>query len=269
MSKNTQPALNELSPEDAYFELQAFLGTTKHMGGFATTKEIINLCHINQHSVVLDVGCGVGATACYLAETYGCRVVGVDLRESMVNQAIARAERKGVEELTTFKVANATSLPFDDEMFDAVICESVATFIEDKGGVLREYARVAKPGGYIGLNEEIWLHPPPQDIADSARFIWGINPDVITADKWVSLMAQAGLIDITSQVYQFDTKRESTQVKRYNLKDMLNMIGRTFSLYFTDVHFRKYMKGRRRLPKKFFGYFGYGLTVGKRPEVTD
>ncbi len=37
MVKNTQPALDELSPEDAYFELQAFLGTTKHMGDFATT----------------------------------------------------------------------------------------------------------------------------------------------------------------------------------------------------------------------------------------
>ena len=82
-------------------------------------------------------------------------------------------------------------------------------------------------------------------------------------------MEQAGLVDITSQVLQFDTKRESTQVKRYNLKDMVNMITRTFSLYVKDAHFRKYMKGRRRLPKKFFNYLGYGLTVGKRPAEKD
>jgi hypothetical protein len=61
MTKNTLPSLDGLSPEDMYFKLQAYLGTTKHMGGFDTTKTLINLCHISQHTGVLDVGCGVGA----------------------------------------------------------------------------------------------------------------------------------------------------------------------------------------------------------------
>jgi arsenite methyltransferase len=265
MGKTTRPELNGLSAEDAYFELQAYLGTTKHMGGFSTTQELIDLCHINAKSSVLDVGCGVGATACYIVETYRCHVVGIDLRESMVNQAQERAERKGLGELLTFKVADATTLSFDDKMFDAVLCESVATFIEDKASILNEFTRVVKPGGYVGLNEEIWLQMPTPEIRESARLIWGITPDIITAEKWRSLMGKAGLVDVTSHVYHFDTRRESTQVKRYSFIDMVNMMTRTITLYFSDPHFRKYMKGRRRLPRKFFDYLGYGLTVGKRP----
>jgi len=107
-------------PELAYFELQAYIGTTKHMGGFATTRELIELCHVNQDAYVLDVGCGVGATACYLAKRYGCRVVGVDLRESMIERSNERARKEGVED----RVVDAQNLPFGDATVDVVVLVS-------------------------------------------------------------------------------------------------------------------------------------------------
>ena len=78
-------------PEISYFELQAYTGATKHMGGLEATKELIELCHIKEDTHVLDVGCGVGATACYLVKRHDCNVVGVDLRESMIARSIERA----------------------------------------------------------------------------------------------------------------------------------------------------------------------------------
>ncbi len=122
-------------PELSYFELQAYIGTTKHMGGLETTRELFELCGINEDTFVLDVGCGAGATACYLAKTYGCRVVGVDLRESMVALSNERAQRERLTDadnkhpLVEFRVADAQDLPFNDAHFDVVLCESVATFI--------------------------------------------------------------------------------------------------------------------------------------------
>jgi len=145
--------LDTSSPELSYFELQAYVGTTKHMGGFETTKALIELCHINQDTYVLEVGCGVGATACYLAKKYGCRVVGVDLRESMIARSKERAEKEGVADRVEFRVADAQDLPFDDAHFDVVIGESVLTFIKDKQRVVSECVRVTRPGGYVGLNE--------------------------------------------------------------------------------------------------------------------
>ena len=94
----------QLSPEEiselepSYFELQAYWGATKHMGGLRATKELIELCHINKGKYVLDVGCGVGITPCYIAKRHGCRVVGVDISEGMIDWSNERAKREGVED---------------------------------------------------------------------------------------------------------------------------------------------------------------------------
>ncbi|MCX6010147.1 MAG: class I SAM-dependent methyltransferase, partial [Chloroflexi bacterium] len=135
--------------ENSYFEVQAYWGMTKHMGGLKATEQLVELCHINQDKYVLVVGCGVGVTPCYLAKRYGCRVVGVDLSEKMVDRSKEGAKRKGVENRVEFRIADAQNLPFEDVTFDAVICESVNAFIENKPRALSEYVRVIKPGGYV------------------------------------------------------------------------------------------------------------------------
>ncbi len=251
-------------PELSYFELQAYIGTTKHMGGFETTKALVELCHIGQDTYVLEVGCGVGATACYLAKTYGCRVVGVDLRESMIARSNERAQRESVEALVEFRVADAQDLPFDDAHFDVVIGESVLTFIKDKQRVLNECARVTRPGGCVGLNEELWLETPPAQLVEGVRHIWDIKPDIPTLEGWMGFLENAGLRDIVVQTYKFSTRRESTQVQRYRFQDMWRMFYRTLFLYIKNPAFRKYMAKRQRLPKDIFRYLGYAVFVGRR-----
>jgi len=251
-------------PEPSYFELQAYVGTTKHMGGFETTKALIELCHISKDTYVLDAGCGVGATACYLAKRYGCSVVGVDLSEGMIARSKERAKRERVEDSIRFRVADVRNLPFDDALFDVVICESVATFIEDRRRVAGELVRVTKPGGYVGLNEEIWLKTPSTELVEFAERTWEIKAQVPTADDWVGLLEGAGLCDIVVQTYKFDARRESTQVQRYRFQDMWRMFYRTLFLYIKNPAFRKYMAERRYLPKDLFEYLGYALFVGRR-----
>jgi len=250
-------------PEVSYFELQAYVGTTKHMGGLETTKELIELCHIGKDTYVLDVGCGVGATACYLAKAQGCHAVGVDLRESMVARSVERAQRLGVTDRVEFRVADAQALPFDDGHFDVVLCESVATFIQDKQRVADELARVAKPGGYVGLNEEIWLKTPSAEHVEMARRTFDIGPEVPTSEEWLEILRRAGLRDVVVRTYRFDKRREASQVRRYDLGDMVGMFWRTLVLYVRKPAFREYMKGRY-LPKGMFEYLGYGLFVGRR-----
>jgi ubiquinone/menaquinone biosynthesis C-methylase UbiE len=261
MASKTQSA-SEL--EMSYFEIQAYVGTTKHLGGFDTTQELIGRCEIDGDNYVLEVGCGVGATACYLAKHYGCRVMGVDLRESMIARANERAEREEVRDSVEFRVADAQSLPFDDGTFDVVFCESVATFIEDKQRVADEFVRVTKPGGRIGLNEEVWLKPPPDGLAQQVKTLWGIEPDIPTTVDWLAWLEDAGLRDVEHTVYEFDTRREATQLKRYRFRDMFLMFYRTLVLLLKSAAFRAYVKGRQRAPKDLFKYFGYVLFVGTR-----
>jgi len=256
--------LETSNPELSYFELQAYIGTTKHLGGFETTKELVELCHIGKDTYVLEVGCGVGATACYLAKKYGCRVVGVDLRESMIARSNERAQKESVEDRVEFRVADAQGLPLDDALFDVVICESVATFIEDKERVVSEYARVTAPGGYVGLNEELWIETPPAQLVEQVGHIWDIKPDIPTFDGWMELLEGAGLRDIVVRTYKFNARRESSQMKRYGFQDMWRMFYRTLLLYIRNPAFREYMAERQRLPKDIFEYLGYAIFVGRR-----
>jgi arsenite methyltransferase len=260
----TNPAQKRSQVKISYFELQAHLGTTKHMGGLETTQKLIELCHVSETDYVLEVGCGVGATACYLARTFGCRVVGLDLRESMVARCRERAKRDGVTDRVEFRVADALHMPFPDALFDVVVCESVATFIEDKQRVVSECVRVSKPGGHVGLNEEIWLQVPPPELILDVQRIWDVKAGIPTRDGWLELLVGAGLQDVVAQVYEFDARREATQLQRYRFEDMWRMFHRTLALYLRNPTFRTYIMGRQRLPKDVFNYLGYALFVGRK-----
>lgn len=252
-------------PEISYFELQAYTGATKHMGGFESTKELIQLCHIEEGMVVLDVGAGVGATACYLAREHGCRVVGVDLRASMIARAKERARRENVVDRVAFKVADARELPFPDAQFDVVLAESVTTFIQDKQFAVGEYARVTGPGGYVGLNEEIWLKTPPQRLVEYVQRTWSIESDVMTADGWAGLLQGAGLRDVVVKTHAAHARREATQLRRYRPGDMLRLLYRTVALYIRNPAFRAYMADLPRTPRDVFKYLGYAILVGRKP----
>ena len=252
------------SGEPTYFEMQAFMGTTKHMGGLLSTKELIELCQIDRNSRVLDVGCGVGATACYLAERFGCMVMAVDCLESMAALTEERVDKNGLGALVMVEVADARELPFEDAQYDIVICESVLTFVNEKIDALMEFVRVTRAGGMIGLNEEIWLEtPPPQELVEYAASIWGITSEIPTMEGWRRLMEQAGLLDIEVQERKVNMRRESSQIGRYSIGEIWNMFQKIGGLYFRSQAFRNYMRSRRRRPPKgVFRYLGYGLMVG-------
>ena len=76
-----------------YFDLQAYWGVTKHMGGQRATDELIEMCGIDSDSLVLEVGCGVGVTTSILAGRVGCRVVALDRNLMMLSRARDRARR--------------------------------------------------------------------------------------------------------------------------------------------------------------------------------
>ncbi len=252
-----------LASDDVYFGLQAYVGTTKHMGGLKATQEMVQLCHITSQSYVLDVGCGAGATPAYLAKEAGCRVVAVDIREEMIALSTARVERDGVREKVELRQADARDLPFADATFDAVVVESVTSFIDDKRQAVGQFARATRPGGYVGLNEDTWLKAsPPAELVEYTARTWGSTvPE--TADGWKELLEAAGLHDVLVQTYEIKAGREASQVQRYNLGDMLRMGYRTLRMY-TNPAFRQYMRERMAMPGNLWEYLGYGLYVGRK-----
>jgi len=258
-----------MKSQQSFFDFAAYVGLTKHIGGVEATEAIIELCHIGEGKQVLDVGCGAGVTPCFLARKYGCRVVGVDILDAMVERSNERAKREGVLDKVEFRVADAQDLPFEDDLFDAVITESVTAFPKDKGKAVAEYVRVVKPGGYVGLSESTWIKspPPPEMIAWASQDL-GANVAPLTASEWVGLLETAGLGGIEQRVFEINVQDESKGIlRRYGCGGLLGILWRMLSLYVTNPAYRKFVKQAGRggiTPKNLDEYFGYGLYVGRK-----
>ncbi|MCK4476167.1 MAG: class I SAM-dependent methyltransferase [Methanophagales archaeon] len=270
MENKKQSSRKEISElENPYFDLQAEMGFTKHLGGLKATRELIELCHINEDKYVLDVGCGVGMTACYIAKKYGCRVVGVDIHEEMISRSTERAKREGVEGRVEFQVADAQNLLFEDALFDAVISESATAFPEDKREAISEYVRVTKQGGYIGLNESTWIKtlPPTEVVEYLFRSAGGVEPE--TSEGWKELLEGSGLSDIVVKTYNFPLLGQFvSDIRMVGFTGIFKACGRLLSLYFKNSTYRKAIKemakGARGTPKNLLEYYGYGIYVGRK-----
>jgi len=255
--------------EQHFFDFAAEVGLNKHLGGAKATQEMIELCHIDAGSYVLDVGCGAGVTPCFLAKTVGCRVVGVDISEAMIRTSRERARREGVTNRVEFRVADAQDLPFNDGLFDAVITESVTAFPEDQQRAVREYARVTRPGGYVGLNESTWrkVPPPPEAVAWVAQDV-GATVQPLTSEEWTGLLEGAGLGDIVVHTREVDVRDEAKGLlQRYGCLGMVGIYGRILRLYLRNPAYRKFLKGVRQvgpIPPNLTDYFGYGLYVARK-----
>jgi arsenite methyltransferase len=261
-----------MNEDKIVFDFQAEVGLTKHLGGAGSTDALLALCGIDGSKTVLDVGCGVGTTACYIAKRYGCHVVGVDISEGMVARSIERARAEGLEGVTEFRVADAQDLPFEDDRFDIVMTESVTVFPADKGRAVSEYARVTVPGGYVGLNETTWLKMPvPPELAAYIKQDLSMNAEVQTKEGWVDLLQGAGLEVVSATAYTLDMSGEvKGLIKRYGCRGMLKVWSRMLRLYLRDPDYRAFVKetvgGSGPVPKDWVEYVGYGIYVGqKRP----
>lgn len=255
--------------EPTFFDFAAEVGLTKHVGGVEATDALIELCHVGEDEYVLDVGCGAGVTPCYIAKKYGCRVVGVDISERMVERSRERAIREKVADRVEFRVADAQDLPFEDALFDAVFTESVTSFPEDKQKAVNEYVRVTKPGGYIGLNESTWLKAPlPPEVVAWISQDLGTTPEPQTSDAWEGLLEAAGLREITVRTYEISAKDEARGIlRRYGLGGMLRVWWRTLLLYARSPAYRRFIRALREggiLPENLEEYLGYGLYVGQK-----
>ncbi|MFG2549425.1 class I SAM-dependent methyltransferase [Streptomyces sp. NPDC048581] len=158
---------------DAYAKdvVALLLGDSYHPGGTALTRRLADHLQLTAASRVLDVASGRGTTALLFADAYGVRVDGVDY--SAANTALAQgaAQAAGLAERAAFTTGDAEHLPYEDGMFDAVVCECALCTFPDKAKAAAEFARVLKPGGRVGITD-VTADPgrlPPELLGLGAR----------------------------------------------------------------------------------------------------
>jgi arsenite methyltransferase len=129
------------------------LGDSFHPGGTRLTERLGTLLGLTPESRVLDIASGQGTSALFLAERFGCQVLGIDYGGQNVEQSAAAALKRGLHSRVGFEQGDAERLPVPDSSFDAILCECAFCTFPDKPAAAREFARVLKSGGRVGLSD--------------------------------------------------------------------------------------------------------------------
>jgi SAM-dependent methyltransferase len=189
---------------------------------------------------ILDVGCGTGSLTFALAGfgDHG-EIVGVDIGEPF----LAAARERNTDPRTSFRVADASSLPFADGHFDRALSQLVLQFVPDSLAAVQEMRRVVRPGGTVSAC--VWDAYGGQP---HIRMIW-------------DAAAVLGLIDAHAIIRPLSTEGEMAALwQRAGLRDVIEgEISMRFAFEDFDDYWSPYLTGNGPL-----GEMVMNLTAGQR-----
>jgi ubiquinone/menaquinone biosynthesis C-methylase UbiE len=253
-------AINSIAKCDVFDFFANHLGLTViHPGGLKATQKLEDTLKIDSKTKVLDIACGKGSTAFYLAEKYGCSVVGIDISEELIQEARNTCKKKRLDNKVKFIVGNAMDLPFDDNQFDVAISQGILVFVSDKTKTINEASRVLKNGGKAGWVELSWKKEPNEEFLDKVFNILRAYclTNALTYEGWKKIFQKSNkhnLVIIKGKTITstlFETIKEEGIIN--TIKITLNSI--------KNSEIRNRLKIMGEFVENNSDYFGYGVYV--------
>ena len=179
---------------------------------------------------VLDIGCGLGGPAFFLARNYGANVVGTDLEPQLIETARQRAKKDGLEAQTEVQVVEAGPLGFPDESFDFVVSSGAFTQISNKLEMFKEVLRVLKPGGVFSCYD--WMKSNGDYSEDMLYWfkLEGLTYAMATPELHDELLREAGFVDISvvekSDWYHEKAREEYERLRGELYPRVVELIGK-------------------------------------------
>jgi tocopherol O-methyltransferase len=219
---------------------------------------------IPQGATVLDIGCGVGGSALWLAERYGCHVTGMTISPVQAGMATRRAKARGLSGAARFEVKDANLWQPEPASFDVVWIMESSEHFPDKKHFFERCALALKPGGTLAvcawLRRDGPMRPSEQElVATIAEAMMSASLDSLSSySEW---MHDAGLIvtaaeDITRQV-----ERTWAHCARIGSNPALKFLVR-----FTGGPTRRFVQTFPLMQEAYAsGAMAFGLFVAKKP----
>jgi len=180
---------------------------------------MVDRMDLENNATLLDIACGNGKTATFLAKTMGICVSGIDVGEGMIEAAIRRSKKMRVEDRTDFRVALASKIPYGPNSFNAIISECALCTFVDKDSALVEITKVLKPNGIVGLNDvTVENH---DNLDDELRGLLGrvaCVADALSSTGYIGLFSTYGFKPISSSVHSdllYDMARKAKTRARF------------------------------------------------------
>jgi ubiquinone/menaquinone biosynthesis C-methylase UbiE len=124
-----------------------------HARGFVATVKLADRLTIQPGQHIIDIGCGLGGPARYLAKRFQCKVSGVDLTFPFVETANKLTRLLRMEDQVVVSHGDGNELPYPDTTFDGAISQHVTMNVSDRGRYFAEAYRVLKPGAFFAVTE--------------------------------------------------------------------------------------------------------------------
>lgn len=139
--------------------------TLRSYHGFADTETIV------KGKDVLDVGCGAGGKSLYYVTKGAKSVTGIDVLAKYEEESGALAKELGITGFRFF-CQDAAKTDFPDGSFDTVIMNDSMEHVDKPAEVLKEMARILKPGGRLYINFPPYNHPFGAHLSDAIGIPW-------------------------------------------------------------------------------------------------
>lgn len=257
--KNDQPncqGAGKFTP----FDIWEKGGLTEHLGGIYATRRLLTRCHLTAGQQILDVGCGTGFTACYLAKNYQIQVIALDINPRSITEAKKRVSTQSANRQVRIVRADAHRPPLSDAIFDTVIIESVLVFC-DAATVIAEIRRIMKPDSVLGVNEFTFLKPPPARLVSLLTGALGIH--TFQQDEWEAILRKAGFANVTSSVCKINLWEQlASHLEADGLKNYLAAI--VTGVKDSSIRGTFFKKEMLSAARDFLPYVGYGIYTGKK-----
>ncbi len=166
-----------------------------HARGFPATVELADRLPIRPGQRILDIGCGLGGPARYMAKRFQCKVSGLDITAPFVEAANKLTALLRMEEMVTIERGDGQRLPYPDSCFDGAYTQHVTMNVADRPGFFAEAFRVLKPGAFFALTEH-GLGPkgdPHYPLPWSAD---GTGAYLVTPSETRALLEKTGFKDV-------------------------------------------------------------------------
>jgi SAM-dependent methyltransferase len=166
-----------------------------HARGFPATVDLADRLAIKPGDHILDIGCGIGGPARYIANRFGCRVTGIDITPGFIDAGRKLTALLRMEGQVAIEQGDAQNLPYADASFDGAYAQHVTMNIPDRSRFFAEAARVLKPGAWFALTE----HGLGPTGAPHYPLPWsedGSGAHLVPPAETRALLQQAGFTDI-------------------------------------------------------------------------
>ena len=136
-----------------------------------TSEEKIRLLgeriRLGPSSRVLDIASGRGGPALVLAEAFACRIDGIEIAPEFQKAAIERAEARGLSQLVSFDLGDASRRELEPEGYDVALCLGASFVYGSLSDTVEALVPAVKPGGHVVVGEPYWRRLPlPEDYED-------------------------------------------------------------------------------------------------------